>query len=36
MAYLHNFGVEEIPKKNKKFIGKKNIITNIYKIQAYD
>ena len=25
-----------IPKEIKKFIGKKNIITNIYRIQAYD
>ena len=25
-----------IPKEIKKFIGSKNIITNIYRIQAYD
>ena len=30
------FGVEHIPKEIKKFIGNKNIITNIYRIQAYD
>ena len=28
------FGVEHIPKEVRKFIGDKNIITNIYKIQA--
>ena len=31
-----SFGIEHIPKKIKKFIGNKNIITNIYRIQAYD
>ena len=30
------FGVEHMLKETKKFIGNKNIITNIYKIQAYD
>ena len=35
-AYLDSFGVEHIPKEIKKFIGSKNIITNIYKIKAYD
>ena len=32
------FGVEHIPKKKKKrkFVGNKNIVTNIYRIQAYD
>ena len=29
-------GVEHIPKEIKKFIVLKNIITNIYRIQAYD
>ena len=29
------FGVEHIPKEIMKFIGNKNIITNIYRIQAY-
>ena len=32
--YLDSFGVEHIPKQNKKFIGNKSIITNIYRIQA--
>ena len=31
-----SFGVEYIPKEIRKFIGKKNIITSIYRIQAYD
>ena len=34
MLYFESFGVEHIPKKLKKFIG--NIITNIFRIQAYD
>ena len=35
-TYFHKFGVEYIPNEIRKFIGKKNIITNIYIIQAYD
>ena len=31
-----SFGAEHIPKEIKKFIGSKNIIINIYRIQAYD
>ena len=31
-----SFEVEHIPEEIKKFIGNKNIITNIYRIQAYD
>ena len=34
--YFDNFGGDHIPKDIKKFIGNKNIITNIYIIQAYD
>ena len=30
------FGVKHIPNKVKQFIGKKNITTNIYRIQEYD
>ena len=33
--YFDSFGVEHIPKEIKKFIGDKNIITNIYRIQTY-
>ena len=29
-------GVENIPKEIKKFIGNKNFVTNIYRIQEYD
>ena len=33
---LDSFGVENIPKDIRKFIGNKNIIKNISRIQAYD
>ena len=36
MKYFDSLGVEQIPKEIKKFIGNKNIITNIYRIQVYD
>ena len=36
IIYFDSFGVELIPKEIEKFIGNKNIITNIYRIQAYD
>ena len=36
VTYFDSFGVEHIPKEIKKFIGNKNIATNIYKIQARD
>ena len=35
-TYFDSFGVEHIPKEIKKFIGNKNIIANIFRIQAYD
>ena len=35
LTYFDSFGVEHIPKEIKKFIGNKNIITNIYRVQAY-
>ena len=34
--HFDSFGVEHIPKEINKFIRKKNIITNICRIQAYD
>ena len=34
--YFNSFGVEHIPKDIKKSIASKTIITNIYRIQAYD
>ena len=36
VSYFDSFGVEHIPKEIKKFIRDKNIITNIYRIQACD
>ena len=36
IKYFDSFGVEYIPKEIKKFVGNKNIITNIYRMQAYD
>ena len=35
-AYFDSFGVEHIPKEIKKLINNKNIITNSFRIQAYD
>ena len=34
VIYFDSFGVKHIPKEIKKFKGNKNIITNIYRIQA--
>ena len=36
IIYFDSFGVDHIPKEIMKFIGNKNIITNIFRIQAYD
>ena len=36
IIYFDSFGVEHIPKEFKKFIGNKNMITNVYRIQAYN
>ena len=36
VIYFDSFGVEHIPKEIKKFINNKNIIVNIFRIQAYD
>ena len=36
VTYFDSFGVEHIPKEIMKFIGNKNIITNIFRIQAYN
>ena len=35
-VYFDSFGVEHIPGEIKWLIGRKDIITNIYRIQAYD
>ena len=34
--YFDSFWFEYIPKEIRKLIGNKNVITNIYRIQAYD
>ena len=36
VTYFDNFGVEYIQKEIKKIINNKHIITNIFRIQAYD
>ena len=36
VTYFDSFGVEHVPKEIKKFINNKNIIANIFRIQAYD
>ena len=36
IIYFDRFGVEHIPKENEKFIRNKSIITNVYRIQAYN
>ena len=36
VTYFDSFGVEHIPKEILKFIGNKNIKTNIFRIQAND
>ena len=36
VTYFDSFGVEHIPKEIKKFIINKNIISDIFRIQAYD
>ena len=36
MTYFDSFGVEHIPKEVKTFINNKNLIANIFRLQAYD
>ena len=36
VTYFDGFGVEHIPKEIKKFIDKSIVVTNIFRIQAYD
>ena len=36
ITYFDSFGVEHITKEIMKFISRKKIFTNIYRIQAYD
>ena len=35
-TYFDSFGVKHIPKEIKKFIGNRNITTNIFRTQAYN
>ena len=34
IAYFNNFGVEHVPEEIKEFIKTKNIIANIFRVQA--
>ena len=36
VTHFDSFGVEHIPKENKKFIDKSIVVTNIFRIQVYD
>ena len=36
VTYFNSLGLEHMPTEIKKFIGNKNIVTNIYRVQAYD
>ena len=36
IAYFDSFGVENISKEIKMFIGNKNITTNIFRVQEFD
>ena len=36
VTYFDSFGLEHISKEVKKFIGNRNIISSIYRIQNYD
>ena len=36
ITYFDSFGVEHIPKEIIKYIDRKNVIANIFRIQAYD
>ena len=34
IAYFYSFGVEHVPEEIKEFVGNKNIIANIFRVQA--
>ena len=36
VTYFDGFRVKHIPNETKKFIGRKNLIANSFRIQAYD
>ena len=36
ITYFDSFGVQHIPMEIIKFVGRKNVIANIFRLQAYD
>ena len=36
VTYFYSLRVEHIPKETRKFIGNKNIMTNIHRVKAYN
>ena len=36
LTYCDSFEVEHIPKENQKFVGNKNVVTKLYRVQACD
>ena len=34
IIYFHRFGVEHVPEKIKEFVGNKNIIADVFRVQA--
>ena len=36
IVYFDSFGVQHVPEEIKNFVGNKNIITNIFRVQAND
>ena len=36
IVYFDSFGVEHVPEEVKEFVGNKNIIVNIFRVQAND
>ena len=36
VTYFGSFGIEHIAKQVRKFVGNRNMISNIYRIQNYD
>ena len=36
LTYFDSFEVEHIPKENQKFVGNKNVVTKLYRVQACD
>ena len=36
IIYFYSYGVEHVPREIKKILGNKDMITNIYRTEAYD